>query len=263
MNLRSMFRLAAVLLPALGCSASGNDGPRESEAQAGNLCPDGSKPIEQCPSADERPTAAALIDDLEDSDGLIAITHGRNGAWWTAGDDTSGASIVPLADEIAPPEAIPGGRCDSQLAMRVTGQGFSDWGSLLGVSLVYGELADGTENNLPYDASAYTGIEFWARIGDTSTNRVRFAVSDVNSEPLGGICQDNNDSDEQCYDTFGTYLNGLDVEWRHFRVPFSSLTQRQFGYPAPAAAKQALYSVQFNFDPNAVFDLWIDDLAFY
>jgi len=260
---RRSLAMAALLALCSACSGSGSDGPPTSQSGAGSLCPNGSAPEAQCPAASEKPQGVALIDDLEDGDAFIPTSANRNGAWWTAGDATSGATLVPAPEGVAPPELIVGGRCDSKLAMRVTGQGFLDWGALLGVNLRYGDYGDGTEGAFPYDASSYTGIEFWARIGDTSTDRVRFAVSDVNNEPRGGVCKDNNQTGEQCYDTFGSYLNGLSPEWRHYRIAFKSLTQRQFGVPVSAAATNAIYSVQFNFDPTAVFDFWVDDLAFY
>jgi hypothetical protein len=255
--------LSALLALALGagCSASAED---RDGSEAGGLCPDGSdSKQDQCPKDSEKPEAEALLDDLEDTDGLIPNVRGRAGAWWTAGDDTVTGTIVPAANTIAPAEAIPGGRCDSKFGMRVTGQGFLDWGSLLGVDLVYGSRSDGSEGTLPYDASAYTGVEFWARIGDTSSDRVRFAVSDVNNEPYGGVCEEGTEPYKQCFDTFGTYLNGLGPEWRHYRIAFTSLGQRQFGYPAAAAATDQLFSVQFNFDPSSIFDFWVDDVAFY
>jgi hypothetical protein len=252
--------MVLTLLPA--CSGSDKDEPRGKDTQAGEKC-GAETPEDACPKEGERPALPALIDDLEDGDAQIFGANGRSGSWWAAGDETASATMVPPRDNLAPPEAISGGRCDSKRAVRITGQGFLDWGALLGVDLIYGARSDGSDGNLPYDASAYSGIEFWARIGDTSTDRVRFAVSDVNNEPYGGVCTDNNQSNEQCYDTFGTYLNGLSPEWRHYRVPFTSLTQRQFGYPASAAATDALFSVQFNFDPSSIFDFWVDDLAFY
>ena len=258
-----VFSMLVTLALTSACSGSDEAEPRAKQAQAGELCPGGETPKDECQAAEERPAVEALIDDMEDGDATIFAVSGRRGSWWTGGDDTVGASMVPPKNGLAPPEAIAGSRCDSKRGTRVTGQGFLDWGALLGVDMVYGVRSDNTDGNLPYDASAYTGVEFWARIGDTSTDRVRFAVSDVNNEPYGGVCTDNDRLNEQCYDTFGTYLSGLSPEWRHYRIPFTSLTQRQFGYPASAAATNAIFSVQFNFEPSSIFDFWVDDLAFY
>jgi hypothetical protein len=258
----------ACVLPALvsACGAKAGDDDSDSTKEAGTTCPaPGAPQASDCPKASDLPDPADVIDDLEDQDGFIVSVGERIGGWWTADDETPGASIVPAPsnDDVAKPEPIPGGRCGSKFAMHVTGQGFLDWGSLLGVSLQHGTLPDGTEGDLPYDASAYSGIEFWARIGDTSTDRVRFAVSDVNNEPSGGICTENGGPDKDCFDTFGTYLPKLETSWRRYRIAFSTLTQRHFGLTESSAATSALYTVQFNFDPASIFDLWVDDVAFY
>jgi hypothetical protein len=265
---RAAVAALAWLLPVLvcGCGAKAADDDSGSTREAGTRCPaPGTAQASECPKASDLPAPSAVIDDLEDQDGFIASVGERIGGWWTAGDETPGASIVPLPsnDEVAQPEAIAGGRCGSKFAMHVTGQGFLDWGALLGVSLHHGTLSDGTEGDLPYDASADTGIEFWARIGDTSTDRVRFAVSDINNEPSAGVCTENGGPDKECFDTFGTYLPNLETSWRHYRIAFSTLTQRKFGLAESSAATNALYTVQFNFDPASIFDLWVDDVAFY
>lgn len=207
------------------------------------------------------------IDDMEDGDSYLPAVAGRNGAWWTAGDATVSASMVPaptdLTGELAAPEALTEPRCGSHEAMRVTGQGFLDWGAALGAALVFTERANGESGAAPYDASAYTGVEFYARIGDTSTNEVRFQVSDANSEPDGGVCVNERAGHDQCYDSFGMSLPELDTAWRHYRVPFTSLSQRDFGYVADGVVTNAIYQISFNFPPSSVFDFWVDDLAFY
>jgi hypothetical protein len=147
--------------------------------------------------------------------------------------------------------------------MRVSGQGYTDWGSLLGTDLKWGPREGKEEGTVGYDATGRTGVEFWARIGDTSTNQVRFAVSDVNNEPAGGRCVEDGDVGEECYDTFGVYLPELDTDWHHYRVPFAGLGQRDFGPQVDGVALDQIYTVQFNFDPAAIFDFWVDDIAFY
>jgi len=255
------------LLCALAQSACGpNAANDDASAGEGGEGPGGASE-QACPQTNETIDPTALVDDMEDQDAMIALVPQRGGAWWTAGDSTPGALIVPeptaLTDVLAAPEAIPGGRCGSSFAERVTGQGFNDWGAMLGLSFGWGTLANGEEGDLPYDATRWQGVEFWARIGDTSTNLMRFAVSDSNSEPAGGVCEVDGDVGELCYDSFGIYLNSLDVVWHHYRIPFAGLSRRDFGYPADAPALDAVYTLQFNFDPGAVFDFWVDDISFY
>jgi hypothetical protein len=249
------------LLLALACSSSAlnSDGglPDGGKADAPTTaldCPDDSTPLD--------PTA--IIDDMESPNFITNMPGNRGGSWWAGGDDASkaqGAAINP--DGSANAEAIPGGRCGSRYAMRVTGHGFMEWADLT-VSFGYGSVDGGPQQNLPYDASFRTGIDFWARIGDTSTDQIRVNVSDKYSNEAGGICDPNANSDPStfCFDHFGTPLTQLSTEWRHYRIPFLGLTQEGFGIPRPHVDTTALYSVDFKL-PNAVFDLWVDDLTFY
>jgi hypothetical protein len=220
-----------------------------------------------CPGPNDVVDPTAAIDDLEDNNGAILPVDGRSGGWWTAGDDTLGATIVPPRSDLtgmeATPLAMPEGRCGSSFAMRVTGQGFTEWGAMLGLSLAYGTQPNGQPGAIAYDATGRQGVEFWARIGDTSTNQVRFAIGDSNSEPAGGVCQEDGAIGETCYDSFGVYLTALDVTWRRYRIPFSGLVQRDFGYPAQGVALNALYTITFSFDAGAIFDFWVDDISFY
>jgi hypothetical protein len=236
--------ITALALSLGGCAGSADEDEGASESL--------------CSGSDEAIDPTQLIDDMEDRNASVLMTGDRTGGWWSAGDDTAGATIVPALGEPALPELIPGGRCGSQYAMRVTGQGFADWGAVLGVNLAYD-----SSGGVFYDGSAYEGISFWARIGDTSTNTMRFAVSDQNSEPKGGKCVEDGGVGKECFDSFGVTINALDTTWKHYEVPFSGLSQRNFGLPADALDTSTLYVVGFNVEPNSVFDLWVDDVAFY
>jgi hypothetical protein len=261
----------AVVLAAAGCGGSslgnggGNDGAAGAGGGGGNdaaaAADAGSPNVVTCgdPYAPIDPTA--MLDDMEDGNFLILNIGGRNGAWWAGGDATPGGTIVPMGD--APPELIPGGRCGSKYAMRVTGQGFNDWGTVLSMSFAYGTEDGGAQGLLPYDGHIRSGITFWARIGDTSTDQVRFAVADKYARPEAGICVVNGPPGMTCYDTFGVQLTKLDATWRQYRIPFGGLTQRMFGVQAPTVDTTTLYDVEFTFGPGAIFDFWLDDISFY
>jgi hypothetical protein len=220
-----------------------------------------------CPDPGDAIDPTAIIDDLEDGDSYVVDVAERSGGWWTAGDETVGASMVPvqtdLSDELALPELIPEPRCGSTYAMRVTGQGFTDWGAVLGVAFAFGERPNGEFGAIPYDASAYNGVEFYARIGDTSTAEVRYQISDSNSEPDGGVCDETRGSEDECYDSFGVGIPQLDTTWHHYKIPFAGLSQRDYGYDADAVVTTAVYQISFNFPPGSVFDFWVDDVKFY
>jgi hypothetical protein len=250
-----------LLLLGTGCSSSalnsdgGTDGGGKSDVPTAMAnCPDDSVPLD--------PTA--VIDDMESPNFQTNMPGDRGGSWWAGGDDASkaaGAAITP--DGNVNSEAIPGGRCGSRYAVRVTGHGFGEW-AVVDVAFGYGSVDGGPPQILPYDASFRTGIDFWARIGDTSTDQVRLAITDKYSNDVGGICDKTatGDPSKYCYDHFSTPLTKLSTEWRHYRIPFRGLAQQGFGVPRPQLDTTALYSIDFNF-PNAVFDFWVDDISFY
>jgi len=220
-----------------------------------------------CPDAAPGPVdPTAPIDDMEAGGFVLPMVGGRNGSWWAGGDMLSpNATITPSGN--ASSEPIPnGGRCGSFHAKHVTGQGFTSW-ALITAILTNGQVDGGAYVTLPYDAHVRTGVTFWARIGDTSSNKVRFAVSDKYTRPEGGICDPSSTTattSTACYDTAGVDLT-LTTTWTQFRIPFGGLGQRNFGEkegqmgPDPSA----IYTIDFNFYPNTVFDFWLDDISFY
>jgi len=234
-----------------GSSGGGTGGSGNAAGAAVVNCGDPYQPID--------PTA--LIDDMESPAYAAVMEGGRNGSWWAGGDMMSpGAAIQP--DGNADAELIPGGRCGSKYAEHVTGHGYSMW-SVLSVSMGWGSVDGGADQILPNDNSFRTGVTFWARIGDTSTNQIRFAISDKYSRPEGGTCVEGGSMDVACYDLFGVDLTQLGTAWKQYRIPFGGLTQRHFGLPRPRLDSSSIYTIEFSPSPGATFDLWIDDIEFY
>jgi hypothetical protein len=237
--------------------ATGSE-PLEESADAGaddaaaDASTDASGPVVVC---DPRPPVidpTAIIDDMEDRDGNLTVTSGRNGSWWIATDETPGGTFEPSQPL---PELIPEGRCGSEYAMRVTGQGFASWGSILGLSLAYG--MGGTA---PHDASFRQGIRFWARIGDTSTKRIRFNIGDFHAAPDAGYCVENGTP--PCF-TYDVTLSQIDTTWKQYAIPFAALVHPTPDDPNEPLDPSRLYTLAFFFHSGAVFDLWVDDLEFY
>jgi hypothetical protein len=199
-----------------------------------------------------------LIDDLEDRDGLIAQTGGRSGGWWVFSDETGG-SLEPPANGIPLPTRIVGGRCASGFAMRVTGQGFTEWGAGINIGFRFenGDLG-------VYDATAYSGVRFWARTGESHTAAVRVQLEDRSTYHAGGVC-DRTDrlGASACYNAHGTGLVPLDSEWRLYEIAFDRLTQQNLVGTPSAFEKAHLYALEWLLQPNSVIDFWIDDVSFY
>jgi hypothetical protein len=262
----SRSRRALVVLPALllGASALGcNDAlpppvPDASHPPAA----DAAAEMPSCPASTGPIDPTELIDNFESDTASIAQIGGRMGGWYAVGDATPTAIIQPSGDAL--PEAIPGERCGSRHGMRVTGNGFLDWGAEVVTPLRFGPDDAGVSNYLPYDGSEYQGVTFFARIGDTSSTQIRFAVSDERARPEAGICVVNGGTGTACYDTFGVDLSAtLTTDWQEYRIPFLGLAQRNFGVHGDKVDTANMYDFEFTFAPNVIFDLWIDDISFY
>jgi len=267
MKIRDALILTA-LFAASGCSSTADYSPPGTGGEggaggAGGAAGAAGAAVPSCGDSGGPVDPTALIDDMEATPPAILMEGGRNGAWWAGGDAVSpGASIVPNGD--APAEVIPGGgRCGSLHAMHVTGHGFTSWVQM-SVSMRYGSADGGAPGLLPYDAHFRTGLTFWARIGDTSAAQVRLAVSDKFSRPEGGICDVTaSTSATACYDNFGVDLTPISKAWTQYRIPFAGLGQRNFGLKEPSVDTSSIYTIEFDFYPNEIFDFWLDDISFY
>jgi hypothetical protein len=245
-NQQLLLALLAFSFSLAGCSGDSNDDDDGAAGASGSECDVNNGPID--------PTA--VIDDLEDGNGSLPAIATRNGSWWISTDMTAG-TIEPPPDASPPAERILGGRCDSEYAMRVTGSGFTEWGAVLSLGFRYTTAIESI------DASSYRGVRFWAKVGENHTSATRVQFQDSSTQPEGGKCNPDSTGTDQCYDGFGTTLTTINDEWQEFQLEFSTLTQREFGFGADALDPATLYDIEWNFDPNATFDLWIDDLWFY
>lgn len=212
--------------------------------------------MEVCPEEAVVVDPTAIIDDLEDGDGTLAMAGMRNGSWWISSDGTEG-SIEPPADAAPLPERILGGHCGSEYAIRVTGQGFTDWGAVVSLGFRY------ISQQEPIDASAFAGVQFWARAGELHTSPVRVQFQDSTTYPEGGRCDPEPGSSDECYDGWGTDLVSLGTEWKLFKIPFARVGQRGYGLRGDEIDLENLFAIDWSLSPNSIFDLWIDDVWFY
>lgn len=250
-----MTTVPLALALAAGCSDS-------SSAQNGDGGADGGgPPPAYCSAAD--PGTLDFIDDMEDGNADILGRDGRVSQWYTYNDGTEGGSQVPKPNQTPPVEPIPGGRCGfSTKAFRVTGSGFTGWGAGFGFDFRT-MLLDSGYGPTTYDGTAYRGITFWARVGDPSIKNLWFGVGDQWSAPQGGHCDANvSNGPTACYDTWGTNIE-MTTEWKRYAFQWGQLGQRNFGLSRPELDVANLFFVHFDVAAAPVFDLWIDDVAFY
>jgi hypothetical protein len=197
-----------------------------------------------------------LIDDMEDGNPRIAEVNDRSGNWWLATDMTDG-TITPAANQEAPPERIAGGRCGSKYAMRVSGEGFTEWGATLVTDFRF------TDQPTSIDATAYRGVMVWARAGESNTSPIRVQFQDVNTHPQGGVCDPDPAAADGCFNGFGSALLPITTEWQLYKLEFSRMGQREFGLRTDALDTSKLYAVEIGVVQGTVFDFWVDDLWFY
>ncbi|HTN83782.1 MAG TPA: hypothetical protein VL242_08855 [Sorangium sp.] len=197
----------------------------------------------------EPPPCTTLLDDLEDGDGAIVRCKDRVGNWYTYNDGTRGGTQSPLPGRPFVP--VSPGHEPSMYAAHVAGSGFVTRGAGMGFDL---NLAPGGAK-LSYDASAYSGLTFWAKA--TAPTHIYVNFPDRNTDLEGGVCAGSG-----CGDHFG---EGLDIttEWAQYTVMFAALSTDGWGVPAPAAFDAAhAYSVEFHTAKSTVFDMSVDDIAF-
>jgi hypothetical protein len=209
-----------------------------------------------------------MIADFEMGSADINSAPGRKGSFYTYNDLTPAGVEVPPMNSMVTPVEIPGDRCTSKFALHISAKGFTSWGAGFGSDIAYGldgTAADsGASPRGSYDASAYTGITFWARSEPGSKPGLRLNVPDQNSAPEGGKCvvDMTNMDPNRCYDDFGETI-GITTSWDFFKLPFAEMKQRDFGFKATAIDAAHLYGMQFQAPAGVDFDVWIDDIAFY
>jgi len=216
-----------------------------------------SAPPANVDSGPPAPCATPLIDDMEHTDGAILNACGRQGYWYTYNDGTAGGAQTPLAATSFLPSAIQGGRPlgDSGVsvhAARTFGNGFTTWGAGMAFDL----SSPGGGTKLPYDASAYGGITFWARAGAATQTSLRVNIPEVATDPVGHSCA------PKCNDHFGKTLT-LTTAWAQYTLAFAGGDLSQSGWGTVATFdKSTLIGVQFQVAAGSTFDIWIDDIAF-
>jgi endoglucanase len=190
-----------------------------------------------------------MIDDTEDNSNQVIIQKNRNGYWYTFVDKL-GSTITPPAQTTF--LMSPGGANGSQHAARMMGKIAGS-----GAPLFAGMGFSLTDPKAPYDATAYTGVSFFAKVGAGTTTSVRLKVPDINTDPAGKVCT-------ECFNDFGTDLT-LTEQWKKYVVPFATMSQMEgWGAPHPKSIdKSKLLGMQWQVTAQGVsYDVWVDNVQF-
>lgn len=200
-----------------------------------------------------------LIDDMEDNEPSILPTRGRNGRWNTYNDGTPEGVQIPAPDFTTMTSvSADAPHAASDYGAYTSGEGFTGFGAVLNVTMrsfpVY-------EDTPPYDATAYTGLSFWAKVGEDKSTTIRVRLVTTDTDPRGGVCSPTGDVSEICFDHFLTQRS-LTTTWQRYDVYFDDFGQTATGKPFAAPNLEGLYTIEFVASGSGPFEFWIDDLSF-
>ncbi len=187
-----------------------------------------------------------LIDDLEDGNHQIALT-GQIGYWYSYNDGTGTQTPAPV-DPFAPVTVSPPiDGSSSTKAVHVRWLGMMSWGGGFGAAFT-------DDSTVYYDASAYDGVTFWARIESGSETRVDLILAEQRSlAPACTVCGHHP-----------TYALTLTTSWQRFYLPFALFQGDGGGDPSFVDLDPSgLYGIQFFRGAGHTIDMWVDDIAFY
>jgi hypothetical protein len=205
------------------------------------------------------PPVLDLIDDLEDGNGSIRVAGVRNGIWDTSNDMTAGGTQTPPPSMFAPIALgadVP--YAGDKFAAYTKGSGFTVYGAFMNVSMrSWPDYA----TTPTYDASAYAGLSFWAKVGPSATTTVRVRFISADTDPRGGKCKTTGTPDQLCFNHY--YLDvPVTTSWKLYSIRFADFTQTNTGEIFPVIDLSQMYGLEFYFLSGASFEIWIDDLSF-
>lgn len=201
-----------------------------------------------------------MIDEISGSTGAITLDGGDY--WFTTA--ATNCDIVPASEPVG--TDLPEERDGDFLGMHFTGPACTgDWGAQSGLG-----LQSGPEK---YDARAFDGIAFWAKMGAAGTeNLLSVELSNAASHPAGGLCDDPGSTGpldtatttDDCYLAYSKTVS-LSTEWKLYEIPFEDFKQAGTGYHGPVLIDtETLYQINFAWrKPDQAFDVWFDDVMFY
>ena len=185
-----------------------------------------------------------LIDDLEDGDLNGLKLDGRNWNWSQFDDTTDGIqylTIVQLDD-------APG---NGENVLYIKGGDWQQTGAGVSASLVH---KVSPRSYGVYDATAYSGIEFWVKAVGLSQLKVTIATPETTFVDDGGVCAEN------CP---GSFQHSVSVSetWVHVTIPFDQFLLTQ-GKHSLALDPTQIKGIRFAFETLGDYEIWLDEFAF-
>ena len=206
-----------------------------------------------------KPAAGTLadlsIDDLEDGDNAIQTLGQRIGFWYAYNDGTATQIPAPDPSGLIPFKPLAGGH-SAMFSAHTSGPAFTTWGAGIGF-----DFNNTAAKSCVYNASAYTGIKFWAK-GNVAIKAMVKIPATTPSTSNSGACTTTG----MCEDHYFLQPKPMLTDtWTLYTIDFSSPTTfGQEGWGAKASFdKSNIIAVQFQVGKDLPFDFSVDDLTFY
>ena len=199
--------------------------------------------------------ADLAIDDLEDGDNAIGALGQRSGFWYTYNDGTAAQIPAPDPSGAVPFKASAGGH-SAMFSAHTSGPAFTTWGAGMGF-----DFNNTSAKSCVYNASAYTGIKFWAK-GNAAIKAMVKVPGTTQSTSDSGTCTATG----MCEDHYFLQPKPILTDtWTQYTIDFSSTTTfGQEGWGAKVAFDKAnIIAVQFQVGMGVPFDFSVDDITFY
>jgi hypothetical protein len=122
------------------------------------------------------------------------------------------------------------------------------------------------KNPGPVNISAYTGIQFYAKIGPSATASgvwVKFPETKTATVAEGG---DGSCTTGGCDNHYTFDQTGLTTSWTLYTIPFSSLAQQPYYGTTVSWDPTSVIGIQWEEDntyAGTTVDLWLDNITFY
>jgi hypothetical protein len=228
-----------------GSTGSGGGG----DSGSGSIEPDPDLPVLDC-SGTACPDENVLVD-MEANNGKVCATSGRTGNALVFNDGTGEQWPVPDPLGLGEFSPLPACRGQSAVALHTKGEGFSSWGA--GTAIKFSDHG--------WDASAFTGLTFWAM--SATRTRIAFGIASAETQDVayGGACIPKNG--KQCADHFTTGRT-LTASWIAYTISFAEMKQGGWGVASPNTTinPATLTELNITFPSGQPFDVWIDDVVF-
>jgi hypothetical protein len=185
-----------------------------------------------------------IIDDLEDGDLNGVKVDGRNWSWSQFDDESNGTQFLTINQE----SDAPG---EGNHVLYLKGGGWEKTGAGVSANLVY---KTSPQSYGYYDASIYSGIQFWVKANGLTQLKVFVGTPETTSSEDGGICKSSSP---------GHFTRSVTVTdtWVQVTIPFEEflLTRHKHSLGLPSSR---LKGIHFSFETKIDYEVWLDDLAF-